>query len=156
MRGKTLWFLPSFESFCCQLSLTVCKTFPRVFLPQQRGIWIGWGFSHYNHSRGQLKGDDSIGYFSSISMSLSDFWRLIDQFGCGQSENEPDCTGLCLLLTFLVITVFVIIVIVILMFFFFLFLPVITQLICLSIKRWNLKFQEKCLQKTLWKRVEGT
>lgn len=54
-------------------------------------------------------------------MSLSDFWRLIDQFGCGQSENEPDCTGLCLLLTFLVITVFVIIVIVILMFFFFLF-----------------------------------
>lgn len=48
---------------------------------------------------------------------------IIDQFGCGQSEDEPDCTGLCLLLTFLVITVIVIIVIVIF------FLPTITQLI---------------------------
>lgn len=49
---------------------------------------------------------------------------IIDEFGCGQSEDEPDCTGLCLLLTFLVITVIVIIVIVIII-----FLPTITQLI---------------------------
>lgn len=61
---------------------------------------------------------------------------IIDQFGCGQSEDEPDCTGLCLLLTFLVITVFVIIVIVIIIFFFF--FTNYNSAYCLSIKRWNL------------------
>lgn len=58
---------------------------------------------------------------------------IIDQFGCGQSEDEPDCTGLCLLLTFLVITVIVIIVIVIMIFF-----TNYNSAYCLSIKRWNL------------------
>lgn len=58
--------------------------------------------------------------------------QIIDQFGCGHSEDEPDCTGLCLLLTFIVITVIVIIVIVIIIFFFF-FLPTITQrIVCRS------------------------
>ena len=60
---------------------------------------------------------------------------IIDQFGCGHSEDEPDCTGLCLLLTFIVITVIVIIVIVIIYisFFFFFFLPTITQrIVCRS------------------------
>lgn len=69
-----------------------------------------------------------VGHFSSAgtSASLLKSSPSKDPCGCGRTPDEPDCTGLCLLLTFLVITVFVIIVIVIIIFF---FLPTITQLI---------------------------
>lgn len=102
---------------------------------QRRGdmMWKGvfqWTLAEGSWERWKLKGDD--GYLSSVSMGLSRCWRPIDYRSvwlcCGQSEDEPDCTGLCLLLTFLVITVIVIIVPVILILF-FVFLPTITQLI---------------------------
>lgn len=63
---------------------------------------------------------------SAGDQSIVHRWRLPD--------DESDCTGLCLLFTFLVITVFVIIVIVI-----FLFFTNYNSAYCLSVKLWNFR-----------------
>lgn len=91
--------------------------------------------------------------FSQSGSHAAEDRLIIHQFGC----TEPDCTGLCLLLTFLVITVIVIIGIVIVIFslFFFLFFTNYNSAYCLSIKRWNLWSFMKNACRTLWKRVEG-
>lgn len=115
-----------------------------------------------NHSRGQLREVEAetrrrqwLPFFQSVWVCHAAGGQLIYWsvcLYCGQSEDEPDCTGLCLLLTFLVITVIVIIVIVIIYFF---FLPTITHLFVCRSNDGTCEVSWKMLCSALWKRVEG-